>query len=103
MTVRLEWRDLEKIQCIASALLCGQGAVGDDVDFTDRYMAKEEEEEEVEEKVPHDSNISCYILAETGLAAYTAFTLTTYLCFKFLFLFIDSHQLYYFRTNLKIQ
>ena len=43
MTVRLEWRDLGKIQCFASALLCGQGAVGDAVDFTDRYMEVEEE------------------------------------------------------------
>jgi len=69
--VRLEWRDLEKIQCIASALLCGQGAVGDAVNFTDRYM------EEEKKKVPLDSNISCYILAETGPTAYNAFTQTT--------------------------
>jgi hypothetical protein len=44
VTVRLEWRDLEKIQCIASALLCSQRVVGDAVDFADKFEEEEEEE-----------------------------------------------------------
>jgi hypothetical protein len=76
--VRLEWRDLEKIQCNASALLCGQRVVADAEDFTDRYREEEEEEEELTQ----DSNISCYILAENGLTVYNASTLKNKLVFQ---------------------
>ena len=52
------------------------------MDFTDRYMEEEEEEEDVEEELTHDSNISCYILAEKGLTVYNTSTLKTKFVFQ---------------------
>jgi len=45
-------------------------AIGDAVDFTDRYMKKKKKKK----KEGYDSAISCYILIETGHAAEDAIT-----------------------------
>ena len=45
-------------------------AIGDAVDFTDRYMKKKKKKQ----KESYDSAISCYILIKTGHAAEDAIT-----------------------------
>jgi hypothetical protein len=64
--VRLEYRDVDKIQCIASVLLNVQRDIGGAVDFTDSYRKKKKKEKKnvneykkkKKKNLRHDSNIS---------------------------------------------